>query len=201
VWEVGRRFRAARRHRRPPESDCSGMQPQAGGKPHPRLNTGEGPIAKKYREGKMKRTLRRESKALEIAGREALGARRFGPVGMSGGARGRPRSTFLKGASQKRPEAVAASSRITPSIPAGRPASAPQAAGGRGMGPGGRKASSLFLVAGRLVGRRRRGRGARRHAPPFVGAGKGRPGGFWCGRGPGTRRPLAQGRLGRLCHP
>jgi len=120
----------------------------------------------------MKRTLRRESKALEIAGREALGARRFGPVGMSGGARGRPRSTFLEGASQKRPEAVAASSRITPSIPAGRPASAPQAAGGRGMGPGGRKASSLFLVAGRLVGRRRRGRGARRHAPPFVGAGK-----------------------------
>ena len=39
----------------------------------------------------MKRTLRRESKALEIAGREALGARRFGPAGMSGGAGGRPR--------------------------------------------------------------------------------------------------------------
>jgi hypothetical protein len=67
------------------------MQPQAGGKPHPRLNTGERPIANKYREGKMKRTLRRESKALEIAGREALGARRFGPVRMSGGAGGRPR--------------------------------------------------------------------------------------------------------------
>ena len=32
----------------------------------------------------MKRTLRRESKALEIVGREALGARRFGPAGMSG---------------------------------------------------------------------------------------------------------------------
>jgi hypothetical protein len=54
-----------------------------GGKPHPRLNTGERPIANKYREGKMKRTLRRESKALEIVGREALGARRFGPPGMS----------------------------------------------------------------------------------------------------------------------
>jgi len=67
------------------------MQPQAGGKPHPRLNTGERPIANKYSEGKKKRTLRRESKALEIAGREALGARRFGPVGMSGDADERPR--------------------------------------------------------------------------------------------------------------
>ena len=51
-----------------PESGCLGMQPKAGGKPHPKLNTGERPIANKYREGKMKRTLRRESKAPEIVG-------------------------------------------------------------------------------------------------------------------------------------
>ena len=40
-----------------------GMQPKSGGKFRPRLNTGERPIANKYREGKMKRTLKRESKS------------------------------------------------------------------------------------------------------------------------------------------
>ena len=34
------------------------------------------PIANKYREGKMKRTLKRELKVLEIVEREAIGARR-----------------------------------------------------------------------------------------------------------------------------
>ena len=41
------------------ESGCLGMQPQVGGKLHLRLNTGERPIANKYREGKMKSTLKR----------------------------------------------------------------------------------------------------------------------------------------------
>ena len=45
------------------ESGCLGMQPKSGGKFRPRLNTGERPIANKYREGKMKRTLKRESKS------------------------------------------------------------------------------------------------------------------------------------------
>ena len=36
------------------------MQLQMGGKFHLKLNTGERPIAHKYREGKMKRTLKRE---------------------------------------------------------------------------------------------------------------------------------------------
>ncbi|MDB2837507.1 hypothetical protein C4045_11465 [Clostridioides difficile] len=45
------------------ESGCLGMQPQLGGKFRPRLNTGERPIANKYREGKVKRTLKRESKS------------------------------------------------------------------------------------------------------------------------------------------
>ena len=49
------------------------MQPKAGGKFHPRLNKGEKPIANKYREGKVKRTLKRELKVLEIVGREAFG--------------------------------------------------------------------------------------------------------------------------------
>ena len=35
------------------------------------------PIANKYREGKMKRTLKRELKVLEIAGRETFGASKF----------------------------------------------------------------------------------------------------------------------------
>jgi hypothetical protein len=55
------------------ESGCLGMQPQLGGKSHLRLNIGKRPIANKYREGKMKRTLKRELKVLEIAGREANG--------------------------------------------------------------------------------------------------------------------------------
>jgi hypothetical protein len=45
------------------ESGCLGMQPKMGGKPHLRLNNGERPIANKYREGKMKRTLKRELKS------------------------------------------------------------------------------------------------------------------------------------------
>ena len=43
-----------------------------GGKFHLKLNIGERPIANKYREGKMKRTLKRELKVLEIAKRESL---------------------------------------------------------------------------------------------------------------------------------
>jgi hypothetical protein len=41
------------------ESSCLGMQLQVGGKFHLRLNSGERPIANKYREGKMKSTLER----------------------------------------------------------------------------------------------------------------------------------------------
>ena len=39
---------------------------------HLRLNIDERPIANKYREGKMKRTLKRELKELEIVEREAV---------------------------------------------------------------------------------------------------------------------------------
>ena len=42
-----------------------------GGKFHLKLNIGGRPIANKYREGKMKRTLKRGLKVPEIAGREA----------------------------------------------------------------------------------------------------------------------------------
>ena len=41
------------------ESSCLGLQLKVGGKFHLKLNTGERPIANKYREGKMKRTLKR----------------------------------------------------------------------------------------------------------------------------------------------
>jgi hypothetical protein len=43
------------------ESGCLGVQPKAGGKFHLRLNIRERPIANKYREGKLKSTLERES--------------------------------------------------------------------------------------------------------------------------------------------
>ena len=42
-----------------------------GGKFLLKLNTGERPIAYKYREGKMKRTLKRELKVLALAERKA----------------------------------------------------------------------------------------------------------------------------------
>ncbi len=41
-----------------------------GGKFHLKLNNGKKPIANKYREGKMQRTLKRELKVLEIVKRE-----------------------------------------------------------------------------------------------------------------------------------
>ena len=48
------------------------MLSKMGGKYHLKLNIGERPIANKYREGKMKRTLKRELKVREIVKREAL---------------------------------------------------------------------------------------------------------------------------------
>jgi len=48
------------------------MQPKFGGKSHLKLNICRKPIANKYREGKMKRTLKRESKVLEIVDMETV---------------------------------------------------------------------------------------------------------------------------------
>ena len=45
------------------ESGCLKMQPKVGGKLHLRLNMTTRPIANKYREGKLKRTLKRELKS------------------------------------------------------------------------------------------------------------------------------------------
>ncbi len=45
------------------ESSCLGLQLKFGGKFHLKLNIGGIPIAYKYREGKMQRTLKRELKS------------------------------------------------------------------------------------------------------------------------------------------
>ena len=50
------------------------VQPKVRGKFHVKLNMGVRPIAHKYREGKMQRTLKRELKVLEIAEGEAVAA-------------------------------------------------------------------------------------------------------------------------------
>ena len=68
VLLIGASPRAGVRPLRPPagslesslESGCLRSQPKAGGKLHLRLNTDTSPIANKYREGKLKRTLKRE---------------------------------------------------------------------------------------------------------------------------------------------
>jgi len=54
------------------ESGCLGMQPKMGGKFHLKLNIGTRPIANKYREGKMKSTLKRELKAREAVKMETI---------------------------------------------------------------------------------------------------------------------------------
>ena len=49
------------------------VQRKVGGKFHLKLNISKRPIANKYREGKMKRTLKRELKVPEIAEMEPMG--------------------------------------------------------------------------------------------------------------------------------
>ena len=51
------------------------MQPKMGGKFHLKLNIDTRPIAHKYREGKMKSTLKRESKARETVKMETIKVR------------------------------------------------------------------------------------------------------------------------------
>lgn len=48
------------------ESSCLGLQLEVGGKLHQRLNMFKRPIANKYREGKMKSTLKKSEIVLEI---------------------------------------------------------------------------------------------------------------------------------------
>ena len=64
---------ALRTRRGVSESRSLEVERERGGNFHPTLNTDPGPIAKKYREGKVKSTLKRELKVPEVAGKEALG--------------------------------------------------------------------------------------------------------------------------------
>ena len=63
------------------ESRTSELVRKVGGKFHLKLNIGLRPIANKYNEGKMKRTLKRELKVLEIAEREANGTSPLAEIG------------------------------------------------------------------------------------------------------------------------
>ena len=62
------------------ESRSSELERKVGGKFHLKLNIGLRPIANKYHEGKMKRTLKRELKVPEIAEREANGTSLLGKI-------------------------------------------------------------------------------------------------------------------------
>ena len=55
------------------ESRSSGLERKVGGKFHLKLNMGSKPIANKYHEGKMKRTLKRELKVPELVEMKADG--------------------------------------------------------------------------------------------------------------------------------
>ena len=58
-----------------------GLQPKLGGRSHPKLNILGRPIAKKYSDGKVKRTLKRRLKVLETVKRETDVVRNY-PMGM-----------------------------------------------------------------------------------------------------------------------
>ena len=60
------------------ESRSSELERKVGGKFHLKLNNSLRPIANKYHEGKVKRTLKRELKVPEIAEREANGTSHLG---------------------------------------------------------------------------------------------------------------------------
>ena len=62
------------------ESRSSELERKVGGKFHLKLNISLRPIANKYHEGKMKRTLKRELKVPEIAEREANGTSHLGKI-------------------------------------------------------------------------------------------------------------------------
>ena len=94
------------------ESGCLGLQPKVGGKLHLKLNTGTRPIANKYREGKVKSTLkksqkdretvRRETNAAEVAPRQAQGTSSGLAVAVArAGEAPCDRSALLRGAGQR----------------------------------------------------------------------------------------------------
>ena len=62
------------------ESRSSRLERKLGGKFHLKLNIGSRPIANKYHEGKVKRTLKRELKVLELAERKANGTSALGEI-------------------------------------------------------------------------------------------------------------------------
>ena len=64
------------------ESRSSELERKVGGKFHLKLNNGLRPIANKYHEGKMKRTLKRELKVPEIAEREANRTSSLGKIAL-----------------------------------------------------------------------------------------------------------------------
>ena len=80
------------------------MQLKMGGKLHLKLNTGGRPIANKYREGKMKSTLKRELKGPEIVSREAIETNdRLWEFRLDSGGLASGIHTFAGGASRKKP--------------------------------------------------------------------------------------------------
>jgi len=78
-WESRTRLLGQKRQCGAVEESCSlGIEHKMGGKLHLKLNMTGRPIANKYREGKMKRTLRREWKVPEIECRERNKPSRLG---------------------------------------------------------------------------------------------------------------------------
>ena len=152
------------------------MQSKWGDRSHPRLNTGGRPIANKYGDGKVKRTSKGGSKALEIAGGEPdvtdadpVAARPWPP--REGDVReakapGRPRIATTAARSAAGPSARdrrRAERRVASARPKGRAAGAqrearlrPEAEGarhaGHRAGPGGRR--SVTAPRGAGAGRR-----------------------------------------------
>ena len=165
--------RAGLRPRASQESGCLRMQPKAGGRPHLRLNTGTRPIANKYREGKLKRTLKREFKSTWNRSEENGRIRKVGP-GIQPSGPGRAPAPGPQGRAPRRP---------------GGPPGALSRAVRRDRPGGGQTAG----------GARPRERGPRAQACRTAEDCRARPPGS--GRSPGSRTHRATGRpRAALCH-
>ena len=142
----------------------------------------------------MKRTLRRESKALEIAGREALGARRL--RARRDARRGRRRAAAAPGACQS----ASGRARAFPHRPVHLGGTASVGSHGRqggGVGPGGGGLLSVLRAASPAVAL---GAEEEEDPRPFGGQ-EGDAPAATVGRGPGTRRLFGRGRLATSLHP
>ena len=181
-----------------------GVQRKTGGKRHLRLNTGRRPIANKYCEGKMKSTLKRESKGPEIVKREAIetGWRGGGHARGSLADGGAPAGLFPSawGNSQRGPRGTQQNAALRPARESRRCGSAWVWPVGKGRPEGRSVTSSLASCGAGGSGRLATKKAGRRYDQPDRGTRDKtteKPRASFCGAGRSGAAPQT-GRAGRV---